>query len=479
MKKICCLFIAVLMMVSVLTVGASATEVNDRLEYAWFPAHTMNLSQIAYESYSHGSQNAIDFLPAGDVFAPFTARVTYTDVNWGCVVLQSVNQVYWADGSCDYMTVIFLHDEDIRDMVAAKNSGDIIEQGKVFYQAGGMGYGNPDCYPDHVHMSIYRGAVNIGTSYGDGDSYAFDAMYLNTAMTTRFDGKGKGYLEPGNSVYNGAPVDYNALWRECYGEPQYKNRCDYYPTYCEIEITDKTYAMTQPCSKGTDSSSVYVETIPTGTKLIAKGLHMNTAGNLWYEIKAPKEGITVCIPSSHTRFLTDLPEVTATDIVAPNRLDPGACFSLGGSITSLHTDLKQVSAYVYSGGNTSGTALTGKTVDVTGESYDLYNSAVDYGTKFNELPSGRYMYVVRATVDGTYYAESEKVLAKTEPEELTIYKGSFVVGDVEEEIVKETMEIAEEAVKEIEEKAPETTPQPKETASNKLAVLRKILKLFF
>ena len=47
-------------------------------ETAWFPAPQMNLSQIAYETgsgSSHGDYNAIDILPGGRVFAPFTGVV--------------------------------------------------------------------------------------------------------------------------------------------------------------------------------------------------------------------------------------------------------------------------------------------------------------------------------------------------------------------------------------------------------------------
>lgn len=134
-------------------------------QYAWFPAYTMNLSQLAYESYSHGDQNAIDMLPNGNVFAPFTGKVAYVDANWGYVVLQSINKVHWADGSYDYMTVGFMHDSDISDIYV----GRIISQGEEFYQAGGMGDGNPNAYGAHVHITVHRGHVTRGYPYGTGD----------------------------------------------------------------------------------------------------------------------------------------------------------------------------------------------------------------------------------------------------------------------------------------------------------------------
>ena len=84
----------------------------DLAEIALFPAYTMNLSQLVYESYSHGDQNAIDILPNGNVFAPFSGEIVYVDANLGYVVLQSEHEIYWADGSYDYMTVGFMHDSE-------------------------------------------------------------------------------------------------------------------------------------------------------------------------------------------------------------------------------------------------------------------------------------------------------------------------------------------------------------------------------
>ena len=70
-------------------------------ETAWFPAPRVYLTQLAYESYSHGNYNAIDISPDGNVFAPFTGIVKQTDPNWGFVLLQSTDKVYYADGSLD------------------------------------------------------------------------------------------------------------------------------------------------------------------------------------------------------------------------------------------------------------------------------------------------------------------------------------------------------------------------------------------
>ena len=176
-------------------------------ETAWWPAPAMNITQIAFESYSHGDQNALDFVPGGRVFAPFTGKVTYKNASWGFVVLQSTNKVYYADGTLDYMTACFMHDGDISNI----SVGQTIAQGTAFYDQGGMGSGNPNAYGYHVHMSIWQGQYNLNYVTGKGGYYAYKALSINTAKTTSIVKKGK--MVSGNYMTNGAPSDYSNLWK--------------------------------------------------------------------------------------------------------------------------------------------------------------------------------------------------------------------------------------------------------------------------
>ncbi len=177
-------------------------------QYAVFPAPQLYLTQLAYESYSHGSQNAIDIAPGGNVFAPFTGRIVYLDSSWGYAVLQSTDMVYYADGTLDYMTATFMHDEDISNLYVGK----IIYQGETFYQAGGMGNGNPNSYADHVHIAVYRGQSDGRSGgYGSGNVYAFDAFFIDPGMTPSRPNPGR--MVSGNYMTNGAPSDWSNLWR--------------------------------------------------------------------------------------------------------------------------------------------------------------------------------------------------------------------------------------------------------------------------
>lgn len=176
-------------------------------ESAWFPAPAMNLTQLAYENASHGNCNAIDLKPGGNVFAPFTGIIKQKNARWGYILLQSLDKVYFADGTLDYMTVGFMHDSNITDL----SEGQVITQGTDFYQAGGMGEGNPNQYSAHVDISVFKGKVDHVERFGKGDTYAYNAFFINSAKTTINSSSNFGKAQ--KSVNYGAPTNWSNLWR--------------------------------------------------------------------------------------------------------------------------------------------------------------------------------------------------------------------------------------------------------------------------
>ena len=194
----------------------SDSDSPDTPEYAMFPAPVMEVTQLAYESYSHVISNAIDIIPHGELIAPFRCTVTFTDPSWGYVVLQSTGKVLYADGTVDYMTVSYVHSEDIGEMVRAQKENRIICQGEPIYNAGGMGRWNPNAYRAHVHVAAYRGHVSGVTEdgyYGCGDVYPYDAFLINPNFTTGYHGRGEGYKSTDSFMYHKAPDDYRGLWK--------------------------------------------------------------------------------------------------------------------------------------------------------------------------------------------------------------------------------------------------------------------------
>ena len=154
-------------------------------EYATFPAKTIYITQVAYESYSHSKQNAVDLVSNERLVAPFTGKITYIDKNWGYVVFQSLNKVMYANGVLDYMTVSFMHDSSISDLWVGK----VINKGDQFYDQGGMGNGNKNAYGAHVHMAVYRGKAS-GKPYGAGNVYVYEALFIDPTITRKISKPG-------------------------------------------------------------------------------------------------------------------------------------------------------------------------------------------------------------------------------------------------------------------------------------------------
>ncbi len=155
-------------------------------DLALFPCQTMSVTQGAYDKYSHQKQNALDIQPTnGMAFAPFNAKVVRVDAGektCNGVWIQSTNKVRYADGSYDYMTVLFMHDNDISDLTV----GRVLTQGEYFYQSGTMGNSSGA----HIHVAVYRGAYSddmVSCGFGSGNVNVEDALFVRDDTTIRND----------------------------------------------------------------------------------------------------------------------------------------------------------------------------------------------------------------------------------------------------------------------------------------------------
>ena len=203
MQRVCRVLAGVLLLLCLLPpLQAHARDVD--YECAMFPASVLEVSQIPYGSYSHAETMATDILPEGDVFAPFTGQIVHMDSSYGFVVLQSLDKVHWADGSLDYMSVGFMHDNDTSDL----QTGQIIRQGTPFYQAGIRSPGGFVTAP-HVHLVVIRGkAEGLGNPFR-GTDFPFDAFFLAEDTEILIEGWAD---DTRYCLRNHAPTDYSGLW---------------------------------------------------------------------------------------------------------------------------------------------------------------------------------------------------------------------------------------------------------------------------
>ena len=173
------------------------------IEVVLFPLEYMNISQDENGSYSHQNTYNIDFLGWSSsgrlVHCPFYAPVTLKCVNdsWDTStnvrVYESTDRVHFADGSIDYLTIMFAHDE-----YPIYNVGSIIPQGTLLGHTGEQGLSTGD----HVHSCCGKGTYQGFTQRTGGHwdltnrCHYWDATFIND--TTIIEGCGHNWLE-----YNG------------------------------------------------------------------------------------------------------------------------------------------------------------------------------------------------------------------------------------------------------------------------------------
>lgn len=125
----------------------------EKIEKAVLMMDYLNVSQKAGGEFSHKGDKALD-LSGKDggidsLKAPFTGIVKRIYTNANAVWLESKDKVEYADGTIDYMTVLTMHDNDVSNLKV----GDIVKQGKYYYDEGTRGYATGN----HIHLSVGKG----------------------------------------------------------------------------------------------------------------------------------------------------------------------------------------------------------------------------------------------------------------------------------------------------------------------------------
>ena len=162
------------------------------IEIALFPMTHLNITQGRYNKFSHKGYNATDLAGKDtgidDFIAPFSCRVLWKDPvqNTG-VGLTNQFKVQLANGRIVQPGELFIllwHDNWIGDLWV----GQLIPQGKVFYQEGTKGYATGN----HVHVElsywkydgrypIYQLANGYWTTHGV-ELNIEDAFYVNDTI---------------------------------------------------------------------------------------------------------------------------------------------------------------------------------------------------------------------------------------------------------------------------------------------------------
>ncbi len=203
--------------------GSISANMSDDYEYATFPLRTMCVTQLAFESgktASHANSYHMDCSGKYEEYAvaPFTGKVVYATNNYGLVLFQSSEPVHYADGSLDYMTVVFMHCANTDELAKSCENGTVYPQGADLIRCGGIGKNGAEEYTKHYDIGVYRGALSspwdsaeAGGYYSRlGNMYPFEGFYVDPALTVNIVRWGT--MNPNNSLTRGNYTDWTNCW---------------------------------------------------------------------------------------------------------------------------------------------------------------------------------------------------------------------------------------------------------------------------
>lgn len=133
---------------------------SDGYEVALFPMPYLYMTQDEGGGYSHANTYNIDLvgyngrsvIANAPVYAPCTMKVVNYMASYSGghgVTFESVNKVHLADGSLDYLTILFMHCNN----PPYTRVGQTVNQGQLCYRTGVYGY----VTGDHLHTCVGKG----------------------------------------------------------------------------------------------------------------------------------------------------------------------------------------------------------------------------------------------------------------------------------------------------------------------------------
>lgn len=164
---------------------------NNNLENLLFPLPDMYMTQIEGGDYSHKGSYAMDFqgwqngkrLLHAPYYAPCTLKLLYKSSTDASYIYESVEKVNFIDGSVDYVTIYFGHDDNTNRF----NVGDVVNQGSLIGMTGSSGQATGD----HVHIELAKGKYSgrIQNDYGVwifvNQYHIYNAMGVNNTIITQ------------------------------------------------------------------------------------------------------------------------------------------------------------------------------------------------------------------------------------------------------------------------------------------------------
>ena len=425
---------------------------SNRVEIAYFPANVLDVSQGSYNAYSHNGKNVTDICPHGDgsIQAPFTGTIRYIDNNWGYVILESNNKVRYADGTIDYMSVGFMHDNDISDLY----KGKVIQQGQTFYQQGKKAPANRagEITGAHVHIVVMRGKVSDHSYLYNGDVMIYNGLALREGAEIIRSGYDESLwkfacaVTPGIYTLSPACAPNSCLDVADWGSDNETNIQLWEKTGSDNQLfelvpqTDGSYKIVSVYAKkpldvyrgeardeqnvqiysdngsGAANQKWWLEEYDDGyytiTSALSDSMRLDVSAGL--EDNGTNIQIYTANDSGAQRwkltFVRGLPPtISLTGQTIPGQLKVGQSFGLRGTVSASGGKLKEVYGAIT---DANGNVIQSKTYSMDSATSNLRYS-VNQDLIFNKLAEGTYKYYLSAVASNSYGETNEVLLNAT------------------------------------------------------------------
>ena len=167
------------------------------------PMTNVNITQKEKGNFSHKGINAIDLAGKNskieDVRAPVDMKIVamYKYNSMGnSIIATSINKVMFADGTLNYATFQFMHDNNISNLKIGKK----IKQWQVFYQEGTTGFATGN----HIHLAVKKGKFEGFDKNGWAMKNAINtqkAFYLIEGLHNVINLLGNSYKKAKSKIY--------------------------------------------------------------------------------------------------------------------------------------------------------------------------------------------------------------------------------------------------------------------------------------
>ena len=158
----------------------------DGREVALFPIDEIYITQGEYGSISHdlamdfvGWSNQTGQIPHYPYYAPVSMKLVAKNYSGGqaYMVWESLNEVHFADNTIDFMSMVFMHDDN-----PLFNVGDTVSQGDLIGRSGSSGFATGD----HIHLNVAQGkyvgwspTTHGGFSELTNSIHIYNALFVN------------------------------------------------------------------------------------------------------------------------------------------------------------------------------------------------------------------------------------------------------------------------------------------------------------